>query len=133
MKKYKRRRSAVPIADNQEQMEITLGYAITRKAIDDNLYPRHRNYKRRRSAVPIANNLPEENLIERILLWREISGESIANFGKHAAGDTKIWYDILAGRRLQDATRERVLVYLRKKMCSFASTMKFIMERDING
>ena len=92
-----------------------------------------KKYKRRRSAVPIADNLPEENLIARIHLWREISGESVANFGKHAAGDTKIWYDLLAGRRLQDATRERVSVYLRKKMCSFASTMKFIMERKVNG
>jgi hypothetical protein len=93
----------------------------------------NKKYKRRRSAVPIADNLPEENLIARIHLWREISGESVANFGKHAAGDTKIWYDLLAGRRLQDATRERVLIYLRKEMRAIASTMKFITEGDIHG
>ena len=83
--------------------------------------------------MPLTDNLPEENLIARIHLWREISGESVANFGKHAAGDTKIWYDLLAGRRLQDATRERVLIYLRKEMRAIASTMKFITEGNING
>src|SRR5487761_2341721 len=53
---------------NQEHMEIGLGYAITRKAIDDNLYKRQFN----------PSNL---GLIESFAQTKEIYGANVFNTG----------------------------------------------------
>jgi hypothetical protein len=92
-----------------------------------------KKYKRKRSAVPIHGDLYEKDLIVRIKLFRKITGESIADFGKNAAGDTKLWYELLAGRHLEDSTRERIFIYLHEKMRAFNSTMTFITKGNLNG
>ena len=93
-----------------------------------------KKYKRKRSAVPLHNgDLFEKDLIVRINLFRQITGESIADFGANAAGDTKLWYELLAGRHLEDSTRERIFIYLHEKMRAFNSTMTFITRGNLNG
>ena len=92
-----------------------------------------KKYKRKRSAVPIHSDLFEKDLIVRINLFRQITGESIADFGKNATGDTKLWYELLAGRHLEDSTRERIFIYLHEKMRAFNSTMTFITKGNLNG
>jgi len=90
-------------------------------------------YKRKRSTVPVSDDLPEADLIGRIKLWRAISGQSVADFGRGAGGDTKLWYELLAGRHLQDSTRNRVFAYLAMQIKAFNATTKFITRGNLNG
>jgi hypothetical protein len=90
-------------------------------------------YKRKRSTVPVSDHLPEAGLIFCIENWRSISGESVADFGRNSCGDTKIWYELLAGRRLHKSTRERIFTYFAEKTRAHVSTLESITEGNLNG